>query len=242
MSNQKPDEQEEKPLDPVMENVRRKMVRLQLVSGGVMLVMLMAVLGAIVYKVTRLSDQDAAQTAAVPVPGDAPRDGHAALPARVRGFRRGSVGRPDPVLRRRRRRRRARRSSSISQPAASSRTSPSSQLSGRLVATLPMRIDDPADPRIAGFVSIKRAGPDGPAGPLHRRRHGRAAHAGRRASRRPRHRGRGDPAAAKTGSSGVSDILARVPGRRSRLCRQCRRVRCHCRFQHASRRAGARQA
>lgn len=81
MSTQKPDEQEEKPLDPVMENVRRKMIRLQLVSAGVMLVMLMVVLGAIVYKLTRLSDQDAPQTAAVSVPSDAPRTAVAALPA-----------------------------------------------------------------------------------------------------------------------------------------------------------------
>lgn len=80
MSTQKPDEQEEKPLDPVMENVRRKMIRLQLVSAGVMLVMLMVVLGAIVYKVTRLSDQDASQTAAVSVPSDAPRTAIAAMP------------------------------------------------------------------------------------------------------------------------------------------------------------------
>lgn len=81
MSTQKPDELEEKPLDPVMENVRRKMIRLQLVSAGVMLVMLMVVLGAIVYKVTRLSDQDASQAAAVSVPSDAPRTAIAALPA-----------------------------------------------------------------------------------------------------------------------------------------------------------------
>ena len=81
MSTQKPDEQEEKPLDPVMENVRRKMVRLQLVSAGVMLVMLMVVLGAIVYKLTRLDDQEGAQTAAVSVPSDAPLSAVAALPA-----------------------------------------------------------------------------------------------------------------------------------------------------------------
>lgn len=81
MSTQKPDEQEEKPLDPVMENVRRKMIRLQLVSAGVMLVMLMVVLGAIVYKLTRLSDADTPQTAAAAVPSDAPRTAIAALPA-----------------------------------------------------------------------------------------------------------------------------------------------------------------
>jgi hypothetical protein len=81
MSTQKPDEQEEKPLDPVMENVRRKMVRLQLVSAGVMLVMLMVVLGAIVYKLNRLSETDTPQTAAVAVPSDAPLTAIAALPA-----------------------------------------------------------------------------------------------------------------------------------------------------------------
>jgi len=81
MSTKKPDEQEEKPLDPVMENVRRKMIRLQLVSAGVMLVMLMVVLGAIVYKLTRPGKTDVPQTAAVAVPGDAPVTAIAALPA-----------------------------------------------------------------------------------------------------------------------------------------------------------------
>ncbi|MBP1858962.1 hypothetical protein [Rhizobium herbae] len=81
MSNQKPVEQEDKPLDPVMENVRRKMIKLQLVSAGIMLVMLMAVLGAVVYKVTRSNDKDVAQTAAVAVPSDAPLTAIAALPA-----------------------------------------------------------------------------------------------------------------------------------------------------------------
>lgn len=53
MSHVEPDEQEEKPLDPAMERVRRKMIRLQLVSAGVMFISLMAVLGAVVYKATR---------------------------------------------------------------------------------------------------------------------------------------------------------------------------------------------
>ena len=68
------DEQEEKPLDPVMENVRRKMVRLQLISGGIMLVMFMAVLAAIVYKLT--ADEGNTQTAAsapLAVPSDGPQ-------------------------------------------------------------------------------------------------------------------------------------------------------------------------
>ena len=77
-----PDEQEDKLLDPAMENVRRKMVRLQLVSAGVMLIMLMAVLGTIVYKLTRTDGgaAEAAPTTAV-VPADAPLNAIAALPA-----------------------------------------------------------------------------------------------------------------------------------------------------------------
>ncbi|TCM48615.1 hypothetical protein C8J36_11317 [Rhizobium sp. PP-F2F-G48] len=84
MSIQEPDEQDEKPLDPVMENVRRKMIRLQLVSAGVMLVMLMAVLGAIVYKVTRPSTAPSLASApaynGTGVPSDAPLAATAVLP------------------------------------------------------------------------------------------------------------------------------------------------------------------
>ncbi|MCA1368117.1 hypothetical protein I6F15_11970 [Bradyrhizobium sp. BRP14] len=76
-----PDEQEEKPLDPAMENVRRKMVRLQLVSAGVMLIMLMAVLGTIVYKLTRTDGPTEGAQPTVGVPGDAPLNAIAALPA-----------------------------------------------------------------------------------------------------------------------------------------------------------------
>ncbi|AWI58647.1 hypothetical protein [Sinorhizobium fredii] len=75
------DEQEDKPLDPAMESVRRKMVRLQLVSAGVMLIMLMAVLGAIVYKLTRSDGAEEAAQPALSVPGDAPLTAIAALPA-----------------------------------------------------------------------------------------------------------------------------------------------------------------
>ena len=50
-------EEDEKPLDPAMEKVRRKMVRLLGVSIAVMMVGLMAVLGAIVYKMNRGSRQ-----------------------------------------------------------------------------------------------------------------------------------------------------------------------------------------
>ena len=82
MSNIETDDQEEKPLDPVMENVRRKMIRLQLVSGGIMLLMFMAVLAAIVYKITTRDGkpQAASVTSGGAVPSDAPVKATAALP------------------------------------------------------------------------------------------------------------------------------------------------------------------
>lgn len=81
MTNFEPDDQEEKPLDPAMENVRRKMVRLQIVSGAIMVVSLMAVFGAIVYKTSHsATKQEVAPTAGISVPADAPRAATAALP------------------------------------------------------------------------------------------------------------------------------------------------------------------
>ena len=84
MSHIETDDQEDKPLDPVMDNVRRKMMRLQLVSGGIMLLMFMAVLAAIVYKInTRESKPEAAVSAAsggLAVPSDAPVKATATLP------------------------------------------------------------------------------------------------------------------------------------------------------------------
>ncbi|MDI7860635.1 hypothetical protein MRS76_01585 [Rhizobiaceae bacterium n13] len=82
MANIEPDDQEEeKPLDPVMEKVRRKMVRLQLVSAGVMFVSLMAVLGAVVYKVTKSETKETTPLASLAVPSDGPIAATAALPA-----------------------------------------------------------------------------------------------------------------------------------------------------------------
>jgi hypothetical protein len=81
MSNIENDDQEDKPLDPVMENVRRKMMRLQLVSGGIMLLMFMAVLAAIVYKInTRDGKPGAATASGTLVPSDAPIKATATLP------------------------------------------------------------------------------------------------------------------------------------------------------------------
>ncbi len=79
MTNFEPDDQEDKPLDPALENVRRKMVRLQIVSAAIMVVSLMAVFGAVVYKTMRPAPKTAAMSAAN-VPSDAPIVATAALP------------------------------------------------------------------------------------------------------------------------------------------------------------------
>ena len=75
-----PDDQEEKPLDPAMESVRRKMVRLQIVSGAIMFVSLMAVFGAVVYKTMREPKETAPTAAASGVPADAPLAATVSLP------------------------------------------------------------------------------------------------------------------------------------------------------------------
>lgn len=54
-------EDEEEPLDPKVEAIRVRMVRLLIVSGGIMMLGLMAVLAAIVYKITSSGEQSAAR-------------------------------------------------------------------------------------------------------------------------------------------------------------------------------------
>ncbi len=76
-------EEQEEPLDPAMERIRRKMVLLQLVSGGIMFVCFMAVLGAIVYKISQRPDEPSTTTASggFAIPADQPLAATAALPA-----------------------------------------------------------------------------------------------------------------------------------------------------------------
>ncbi|MDQ0457111.1 hypothetical protein [Rhizobium paknamense] len=82
MSQIETEEQEEKPLDPAFEHVRRKMVILQLVSVGLILFCLMLVLGAVVYKVmqTKAASPAAQPAAALSVPSDQPLARTATLP------------------------------------------------------------------------------------------------------------------------------------------------------------------
>jgi hypothetical protein len=84
MSQVNEDDLDEKPLDPDMEKVRRKMVRLLAVSIAIMFIGLMAVLGAIVYKFTRSDDSNVVakvpSSSSMAVPADAPVEAVASLP------------------------------------------------------------------------------------------------------------------------------------------------------------------
>ncbi len=73
-------EQDDQPLDPAMEKVRRKMIRLQIVSGSVMFISLMAVFGAVVYKAVGPSKTVTATNSSATVPSDAPVAATASLP------------------------------------------------------------------------------------------------------------------------------------------------------------------
>ena len=67
--NAQNDFDDEKPLDPAVERVRRKMLRLMIISIGIMMVGLMAVLGAIVYKITGRSETGTRHDIAAGSPG-----------------------------------------------------------------------------------------------------------------------------------------------------------------------------
>lgn len=76
------DEIEEKPLDPAMEKVRRKMVRLLVVSIGIMMAGLMAVLFTIVYKTSSDEATGSEQAADLRLPPEGTvLTGDIALPA-----------------------------------------------------------------------------------------------------------------------------------------------------------------
>ncbi|CAD7054827.1 membrane protein [Pseudorhizobium halotolerans] len=80
MAHPDPEEQEE-PLDPAMERIRRKMVLLQLVSGGILFVCFMAVLAAVVYKVSQRPDDAPVASSGFAVPSDQPLTSSVDLPA-----------------------------------------------------------------------------------------------------------------------------------------------------------------
>lgn len=63
---------QEPPLDPAMERVRRKMIRLLVISIGIMVIGLIAVLSAVVYKINQTPDTAESETAQSDIPGQSP--------------------------------------------------------------------------------------------------------------------------------------------------------------------------
>ena len=59
-------DQDDKPLDPAVERVRRKVMRLMGISIAIMMIALMAVIGAIFYKISSNSDKNIAKEQSEP--------------------------------------------------------------------------------------------------------------------------------------------------------------------------------
>lgn len=59
-------DEEEQPLDPVMERVRKKMIRLMVISIGIMMVGLLAVLFAIIYRIGNAPPDQEVQSTDLP--------------------------------------------------------------------------------------------------------------------------------------------------------------------------------
>jgi hypothetical protein len=76
------EDEEDKPLDPAVENVRKKLVRFAVINLGILLVALMAVVGAIVYKTGSGAPPAAEQPISeIPVPAGTVLEGEILLPA-----------------------------------------------------------------------------------------------------------------------------------------------------------------
>jgi hypothetical protein len=84
---------DEKPLDPAVERVRRKLLRFVAINLGLLLVALMAVIGAIVYKwEPGGAHDDAGETAAFPAGDGGVLTGDIALPTGARVLSHGISG------------------------------------------------------------------------------------------------------------------------------------------------------
>lgn len=79
------DEDEEKPLDPGVEKVRKKLVRFVAINLGLLFIALMAVVAVLVYKSRTVSaPQVAAPASDIPVPPGSVLEGDIALPSGAR--------------------------------------------------------------------------------------------------------------------------------------------------------------
>jgi hypothetical protein len=77
--------EEEKPLDPAVENIRRKLVRFVAINLGLLFIALMAVVGALVYKSMNTASPPAAIDAGVEIPSpEGVVEGQIVVPAGAR--------------------------------------------------------------------------------------------------------------------------------------------------------------
>ena len=74
------EEEEEKPLDPAAEKVRRKLIRFMIINLGLLFLALMVVIGALVYKARNAPVADSAPAGEVQVPAGAQLSGDIVLP------------------------------------------------------------------------------------------------------------------------------------------------------------------
>ena len=79
------DDEQEKPLDPAVEKVRRRLVRFIAINLGILFIALMAVVVALVYRATRVSEAPTPAPSELPMPAEgAVIEGDIALPAGAR--------------------------------------------------------------------------------------------------------------------------------------------------------------
>lgn len=79
------DDEQDKPLDPAVENVRRKLVRFIVINLGILFIALMAVVVALVYRATRVSETVPATISELPMPaGEGVISGTLSLPSGAR--------------------------------------------------------------------------------------------------------------------------------------------------------------
>ena len=74
------EEDEEKPLDPAAENVRRKLVRFMIINLGLLFLALMVVIGALVYKARNAPVAGSAPAGEVQAPAGTMLSGDIVLP------------------------------------------------------------------------------------------------------------------------------------------------------------------
>lgn len=85
MTNPRIEDEEDKPLDPAVEKVRRKLLRFMVINLGILFIALMAVVGALVYRMsTTRTPAPAAVEAVAPPTADGVLEGTIALPAGAR--------------------------------------------------------------------------------------------------------------------------------------------------------------